>query len=333
MSHPEDTEPYDFVQRLPKTETHLHIEGALPFHLLQDLHPERYREPPASWAPDFKFVSFKQFEDELLDMALKWYKSPERYHEAAKGIFASLVEQNVKYLETSFHAGVIEYLDVPGPEILAAIKDAVPDNLEVRVFLGMLRNQYSEKMAPILDSCVNWEGLDGIDLHGVEVMPIEPWTERVWKAAREAGLETKAHAGEFGSADYVRDAIEKLGVRRIQHGVRAIEDAEVVSFAADVGATFDTCPISNVKLDVVASMRDHPIRRLSEAGIRCTISTDDPISFGNCLNDEYEALSSDLFDRKGLAQLARNGFEVALMDEEEKAPYLRELDKIIADNS
>ena len=85
MSHPEDTEPYDFVQRLPKTETHLHIEGALPFHLLQDLHPERYREPPASWAPDFKFVSFKQFEDELLDMALKWYKSPERYHEAAKG--------------------------------------------------------------------------------------------------------------------------------------------------------------------------------------------------------------------------------------------------------
>ena len=71
MSHPEDTEPYDFVQRLPKTETHLHIEGALPFHLLQDLHPERYREPPASWAPDFKFVSFKQFEDELLDMALK----------------------------------------------------------------------------------------------------------------------------------------------------------------------------------------------------------------------------------------------------------------------
>ena len=324
-----DSENLGFIRRLPKTETHLHIEGALPFSLLQEMDPEQFVVPPASWAPDFKFRSFEQFEDELLAMALQWFTSPERYHRAAQAVFEGLIEENVKYVETSFHAGIIEHLGVAGPEILHAIKEAIPDDLEVRVFMGMLRDQYSETMGPILDDCVKWEGLAGIDLHGVEVLPIEPWAERLWAAARDAGLTVKAHAGEFGGADYVRDAIEKLKVRRIQHGVRAIEDPDVVQLAKDVDATFDTCPISNVKLAVVETMEEHAIRPLFDAGVRCTISTDDPLSFGNQLNDEYEALASTSFSQGELARLARNGFEVALLTEEEKAPYLRELDTII----
>lgn len=324
-----DSENLEFIRNLPKTETHLHIEGALPFTLLQEMDPEQFVAPPASWAPDFKFHSFKQFEDELLAMALQWFTGPERYYQAARVIFEGLIEQNVKYLETSFHAGVIEFLGVEGREILNAIRAAIPDDLEVRVFMGMLRNHYNETMGPILDDCVNWEGLAGIDLHGVEALPIEPWAERLWATAREAGLTVKAHAGEFGDSQYVRDVIEKLKVRRIQHGVRAIEDPEVVQLAKDVDATFDVCPISNVKLAVVETMEDHPIRLLFDAGVRCTISTDDPLSFGNQLNDEYEALASSLFSQGELARLARNGFEVALLRDEEKAPYLHELDTII----
>ena len=319
----------DFIHRLPKTETHLHIEGALPYALLQSLDAERFSEPQACWAEDFKWACFEDFESHLIEHAMEWFTTPERYHEAAKVIFAGQLAQNVRYVETSFHAGMIEFLGIPGPEILAAIRSAVPAGLEVRVFMGMARNGYSEILAPVLEDCVNWEGLAGLDLHGVEYLPLEDWTPRLWEKARAAGLETKAHAGEFGPAGHVREAIEVLGTRRIQHGVRAIEDDAVVELAVASGATFDVCPLSNVKLNVVENLQAHPIRKLMGRGVRCTISTDDPFSFGNTVEDEYAALSEGLdFTHAELAGIAKNGFEVALVDERTRAQWIAEVDAL-----
>ncbi len=134
----------------------------------------------------------------------------------------------------------------------------------------------------------------------------------VWARLRAAGKVTKCHAGEFDGAERVREAIEVLGVRRIQHGVRAIEDPAVVRLAAERGVTFDVCPLSNVGLRVVPSLREHPIRRLMAAGVRCTVSTDDPLCFANSLNEEYAALAEELsFSRAELASVARAGWEVA----------------------
>ncbi len=319
----------DFIHRLPKTETHLHIEGALPCELLQKLDPEAFTEPQPCWASDFKWKCFEDFEAHLIDHAVQWFTTPERYHEAAQVIFAKHLEQNVRYVETSFHAGMIEFLGLPGPEIVNAIRSAAPEGLEVRVFMGMARNCYNDILAPVLEECVNWEGLAGIDLHGVEYLPLESWTPKLWEKARAHGLETKAHAGEFGPADHVREAIEVLGVRRIQHGIRAIEDDPVVELAIQSGATFDVCPISNVKLDVVENIEDHPIRQFFDRGLRCTVSTDDPFSFGNTVEDEYAALSGGLhFSNEELKQIAKNGFDVALVDESTRAQWIAELDTL-----
>ena len=222
---------------------------------------------------------------------------------------------------------MIEYLGISGPDILAAIRAAAPAELELRVFMGMSRDSYSAALAPVLEDCVNWEGLAGIDLHGVESLPLGEWTPKLWARARDAGLVTKAHAGEFGPAEHVRQALELLGVRRIQHGLRAVEDPAVVDLAVACGATFDLCPISNVKLDVVGRMEQHPIRALFDRGLRCTVSTDDPFSFGNTLEDEYAALSSALyFSHAELAQLAKNGFEVAQVDAATRARWMAEVD-------
>ena len=328
--HPSiSTETADFIHRLPKTETHLHIEGALPYALLQKLDPEKFAAPQACWAPDFKWPCFEDFESHLIEHAVQWFTTPERYHQAAKEIFAGHLAQNVRYVETSFHAGIIEFLGIPGPEILAAIRSAVPAGLEVRVFMGMARNSYNATLAPVLEECVNWDGLAGIDLHGVEYLPLEAWTPKLWEKARAHGLVTKAHAGEFGPATHVREAIEVLGVRRIQHGIRAVEDAEVVELAIQKGVTFDVCPISNVKLDVIDKLKDHPIRQFFDRGLRCTVSTDDPFSFGNTVEDEYAALSSGLgFANDELKQIARNGFEVAMVDEATRAQWIAEVDAV-----
>lgn len=320
-----------FIQSLPKTETHLHLEGALPLELLQRVRPEFRGRTPDSWAPNFKFADFAHFERELLDMAFSWFTSPEHYHEAAKLIFARHVAQNVRYVETSFASGGIEFLGFDGRAVLEAIRAAVPAGLEVRIFLGIHHDGAGGKMRAVLEDALTWPDLSGIDLHGFEDKPIEPWTRDYWAAARKAGKYTKAHAGEFMGADFVRFILDELNPHRIEHGVRAVEDASLVARLARAGVGLDVCPISNHKLMPGVALATHPIRTLFDAGVTVTVSTDDPISFGNTLTDDYVALAEQRgFSRRELAELARNGWRVADVAETVRAAAIAEIDSLVA---
>ena len=320
-----------FIQALPKTETHLHIEGALPYELLTAWDARRWPENPEFRARSYRYATFPDFEKILLDHALPWFTSAEHYHEAAKVIFAKHVAQNVRYVETSFHLPVTGFIKVPGPEIIAAIRSAAPAGLEVRVFAGMLRADIDGELRPTINRLHTWEGLAGVDLHGHEIMATPADTAAVWAGLRAAGKITKCHAGEFDGAARVREAIAVLGVRRIQHGVRAIEDPAVMKLAADTDTTFDVCPISNVGLQVFPTMQAHPIRRLMQAGVRCTVSTDDPLCFANSITEEYETLAAELaFTRTELAQVARNGWEIAAVPPATRAAMIATIDRIAA---
>ena len=321
----------DFIQALPKTETHLHIEGALPYELLTAWDPEQWPPDPLFRARSYRYTSFPDFERILLDHALPWFTNAERYYEAAKAIFAKHVAQNVRYVETSFHLPVTQVMKLPASEIVAAIRAAVPTGLEVRIFTGMLRSDIVGELRPVIEKLHTLEGLAGIDLHGHEIMPTPPETAAIWLRARDAGKITKCHAGEFDGAARVREAIEVLGVRRIQHGVRAIEDPAVVKLAADTGTTFDVCPISNIGLKVFPTIKEHPIRRLMLAGVRCTVSTDDPLCFANSIKEEYATLADELtFTRAELAQIASNGWEVADVPADVRKAMLAEIEKLVA---
>ncbi|HUR60020.1 MAG TPA: adenosine deaminase family protein [Opitutaceae bacterium] len=321
----------DFIQALPKTETHLHLEGALPYELLTAWQPEQWPPDPKFRARSYRYTSFPDFERILLDNALPWFVSAQRYHDAAKVMFAKHVAQNVRYVETSFHLPVTQFMKLPGPEIIAAVRSAVPEGLEVRIFAGMLRSDFGGDLRPTIDQLHTWDGLAGVDLHGYEQMPTHPDTAAVWAKLRAAGKVTKCHAGEFDGAARVREAIEQLGVTRIQHGVRAIEDPAVVKLAVERDVTFDLCPISNVGLKVVPSIQDHPIRRLMLAGVRCTVSTDDPLCFANTVNEEYETLAKELtFTRAELAQVARNGWDIADVAPATRKKMVADIDRIVA---
>lgn len=320
----------DFIQTLPKTETHLHVEGALPYELLTRWQPEKYPPDPRFRRADYRYETFPAFEHILLEHALPWFTTAERYYEATKVMFAKHVAQNVRYVETSFHLPVTKFINVPGPEIISAIRAAVPAALEVRIFTGMLRSDVAGDLRPTIDQLHTWDGLAGVDLHGFELMPTERDTAAIWTRLRAAGKVTKCHAGEFDGPARVREAIEMLGVTRVQHGVRAIEDPAVVRLAAERGVTFDVCPVSNVRLQVVPSMNAHPIRRLMQAGIRCTVSTDDPLCFANAVNEEYAALASDLqFSHAELAQVARNGWQIADVTPAARKAALDEINRLV----
>jgi adenosine deaminase len=321
----------EFVQALPKTETHLHIEGALPYELLTAWKPEQYPANPRFRQPDFRFASFTEFNDILLAHALPWFTSAERYHTAAKATFAKHVAGNVQYVETSFHLPVTQFIGVPGREIIAAIRAAVPAGLEVRIFAGMLRTDITGELRPVIDQLHTCDELAGVDLHGHEDLTTAPETAAVWEKLRRAGKVTKCHAGEFGGAAKVREAIELLGVTRIQHGIQAVDDPAVLRLAVERGVTFDVCPISNVRLRAVESWKAHPLRRLIDAGVRCTISTDDPLTFANEVGDEYLALAKELtFSRTELGQLARNGWEVASVSETRKQNAFAEIQRLVS---
>ena len=321
----------DFIQALPKTETHLHVEGALPYELLTERDPVQWPPHPPFRARSYRYTTFPDFERILLDHALPWFTSAEAYYEAGKVMFAHHVAQNVRYVETSFHLPITQFIRVPGPEIIAALRAAAPAGLEVRIYAGMLRSDLGGNLRPTIDQLHTWDELAGVDLHGFEQMPTHPDTAAVWAKLRAAGKVTKCHAGEFDGPARVREAIETLGVRRIQHGVRAIEDPAVVRLAAETGTTFDVCPISNIGLQVFPRMADHPLRQLLQAGIRCTVSTDDPLCFANTLSEEYETLAAELnFTRAELAQVARNGWEVAAVPDRTRQAMLAEIARVLA---
>ena len=315
-----------FIRALPKTETHLHIEGALPWELLHRIAPDRFAEPPASWNPGYRFADFHAFVASLIRMATTWFTSPDRYHEAACLVFRRLArEHNVRYVETSFASGVVEHLGLDGRAVAEAVRTAAEGLLDVRVVLGIHHLGYHDGTSDWLDDCVSWPHLDGIDLHGPETDPLGPWAADLWRRARERGLLTKAHAGEFDGASFVRRVLDELRVERIEHGVRSAGDPDLMRRLVAEDVVLDVCPVSNVKLGVATSYDDHPLRTLLEAGVRCTISTDDPLVFGQTLFDEYAMLAAAGHSHETLAHLAAEGFRAARA---EPAWIQRQLDAV-----
>lgn len=320
-----------FIRAIPKAETHLHIEGALPWSFLEQANPSKFLKEPHFRSSDFRYDNFEQFESILIEHALEVFASANDYHEVAASIFRSSLSRNVRYIETSFHAGMIEFLKIPGQEIVNAILSAAPDHMEVRVFLGISRNAHTEYLGPrINDAVESWDGLSGIDLHGPEDLPLESWTKPLWLKAKRNGLTVKAHAGEFGPASNIEYAITELGVKRIQHGVAARDSEELMQKLIDEDVFLDMCPISNYKLQVVEDWKDHPLKDFIDRGIKCTISTDDPLSFNNSLIDEYETCINQLnLSIDQLVSLAKNGFRASNLSSDEKLSFFNEIDQLL----
>jgi len=324
-----------FVRELPKTETHLHMEGACPYELLQAKDPVKYVDSPVFWDDDFRYESFDQFMEWYAEYCMTFFISAQRYHDAAKIVLENCVAQGCRYVETSFHLPVLLSIQDSGPVLLDAIRSAAPNGLELRIFAGMCHDDYKDAGLELIEECLTWESLDGIDLHGPEYIPLEPWTADVWARARQAGKFTKAHAGEFMGADFMDLVLDELKVSRIEHGVRSVENPATVQRLIEEEVALDVCPISNLKLavDGVTSMAAHPIRRLFDAGVTVTINSDDPLFFGNRLSEEYFALNQELnFTLEELARIAGNGFKVALLDEHKREKYHNELAAFCGEN-
>lgn len=197
-----------------------------------------------------------------------------------------------------------------------------------------LQRQYSEDEAlETLDSMKGHEEqVIALGMGGPELGNPPAKFRNVYAEARARGLRTTIHAGEEGDASYVRDALEILGVDRIDHGVRAEEDDALIDELVRRQTTLTVCPLSNVRLRVFDRIEDHNIARLLRRNLRVTVNSDDPSYFGGYLNDNLHACceAHSLSDAEQI-QLLRNSFTGAFLPEHQIELYLTELDQTLAD--
>jgi adenosine deaminase len=318
-----------FIQKLPKAEFHLHLEGAVDWSLAQACAPD-LPETPHWWHADYRFPDFTDFENAMRAMFHPVLTSPERFHQVAQMVFDTLAQQNVRYVEVSFSADPPRYADIL-PEIVQAIHEAAPATMIVKVIGALNRRR---PIAPgrdaLADRLLAIPGLDGCDIHGDErTGKPSPFAE-FFQAAHQRWQIVKAHAGEICGADSVRETLDTLRVNRIEHGTRSLEDRALMQRLIDEQITLDMCPTSNVRLRVVDSYAAHPIADWLRRGLRVTVNTDDPTLFNCTLTGELHALVTHLgMTHAELAQLQKNGFAAAVIPDAMRQSLFAEIDALL----
>lgn len=323
----------DWLQRLPKVELHLHLEGAIPLDALSEL-LSKYGErvSPEALGEKFLYRDFPHFLD-----AWMWKNGYIREYEdftfIAAAVAEDLAQQNVRYVE-AFHSpgdfAMLHGLEVP--RITAAVSEGIArhsDRIEVRLIADLTRDFGPERGAGWLEELASSKELPviGIGIGGSEhAFPPEPY-ETVYERARELGLRTTAHAGEAAGAESVWGALRSLRVDRIGHGTRAFEDPDLVDYLREHRVPVEMCPISNVRTGVVSAVASHPVRDFFDRGLLVSVNTDDPKMFQTSLDGEYRALIEELsFTRHDVLALIENGIESSWADEPTRAKLRYELD-------
>jgi adenosine deaminase len=174
----------------------------------------------------------------------------------------------------------------------------------------------------------------GVGLDSAEVGNPPAKFKRVFARAREAGLFLTAHAGEEGPAAYVWEALDLLGVGRIDHGNRSLDDQALVTRLAREQLALTVCPLSNLRLRVVDELVHHPLRRMMDKGLMVTLNSDDPAYFGGYVNDNYRAVSDALaLGRDEIIAIVRNSVQASLMSPPEKAKLQAEINRVLAETT
>jgi len=323
------------INALPKAELHIHIEGSLEPSMMLDLATRNKLTLPFSSREEvLAAYQFDQLQDflNLYYQGMSVLRSRVDFRDLATAYLARAAADNVKHVEIFFDPQGHLPRGVAFDDVLGGLNDALDDaarNLGISghlimCFLRHLDEVDAERMLDL--ALAHKDRIIGIGLDSSELGHPPRKFKNVFRRARDQGFHLVAHAGEEGPPDYVWEAIEILGVDRIDHGNRALEDPELARRIARDKIPLTVCPLSNLRLCVVDDMREHPIRRMLEAGLIATVNSDDPAYFGGYVNENFQALDTalDLTDDEVIA-LARNSFEAAFIAPDEKARALARL--------
>jgi adenosine deaminase len=318
------------IQAAPKTELHLHLEGAIPLETLYALIQRQGGDPSVNSIEDLEqkltYTDFAHF-IELWIWKNTFITEEQDFETIAYQVLRNLSEQNVKYVEAFYSPGDYTHkgLTVQGiTEYLIKGKERARQDFGIRceLIVDIVRGDGVEVGMQRLDETEPYlgKGLIGIGLGGSEhKFPADPYAP-VYKEAKRRGFRLTAHAGEAVGPPSIWAVIRKLGCERIGHGVRANEDPVLVAYLKEHQIPLELCVVSNVRTRVCESVESHPIRQYYNEGLMVTVNSDDPVMFNTTLTHEYLMLAQHLnFAINDLRQLTLNGIDAAFLSEKEKA--------------
>ncbi|MCH4159834.1 MAG: adenosine deaminase [Bifidobacterium sp.] len=323
----------DAIRTMPKAELHLHIEGTLEPELAYELADRNNIQLPFSGLDDlrqrYKFTNLQSFLD-LYYQLMSVLRTADDFRDLVLAYMAKANEAGVVRSEIFFdpQVHVENGLDI----------DTVLDGLLSGMILGrerygissglipcIVRDKPVESAAQIVESLAHRsDELLGLGLDSAELgYPPQLFSE-VFDRARDLGLHLVAHAGEEGPADYVKQAIYDLKVERIDHGIRSVEDLELLEILKERNMPLTCCPLSNLKLQVVNKLSELPLQQLITSGVQLTINSDDPAYFGGYIADNFDALADIGFTLSQLARMGENSLRAAFWGETERDNMLKQ---------
>ena len=320
----------------PKVELHLHLEGAAPPAFIRGLAKAKHMNIDGIFDA-YGGYAYRDFWDflKVYEAATEALQSPEDYHRLTLAVLEESAASGVIYCETFLSPDFCGGRDLGAwREYLHAIREAADIaeknmGIVLRGIVTPIRHFGPDKARETAVCAAETAGdwIVGFGLAGDEKIGKPKDFRWSFDAAREAGLRLTAHAGEWGGPSSVRDAIHDLGVERIGHGVRAIEDLALVDEIAEKGIVLEVCPGSNIALGLYPDWRAHPIGQLYDRGVKVTVSTDDPPFFHTTMAREYDRLAEAFdWDDGVFDTIARTSINAAFCDTKTRERILKRLE-------
>jgi adenosine deaminase len=327
----------------PKVELHRHLEGSLRLDTMLDVARQHGITIPADVLRLSNLVqvqeedkfTFQNFLAKFNTLRL-FYRSPDVIHRITFEAIEDAAKDNVKYMELRFTPVALSRAErFPLHDVIDWVMTSAQDaskkcGVIVRLIASVNRHEstdLAEQVAWLAAEHIK-DGLVALDLAGNEAEFSTKPFQGIFKEAKQAGLHVTIHAGEWGPASNVKDAIEGFDAERIGHGVRAFEDDHVIAMLSERGTACEVCITSNYQSGVVKSLESHPLMRMLEAGINVTLNTDDPSISRITLSHEYYTACEDLhMSQSTLRQRILAAAQAAFLAEDEKEIFVKQLKK------
>ncbi len=332
----------NFINNLPKAELHLHIEGSFEPELMFKIAQRNAIKIPFNSVAEikeaYKFNCLQDFLD-IYYQGAQVLQTEEDFFDLTFSYLQKCNAQNVRHTEIMFDPQTHTERGIPFKTVINGIvkaqekaeRDFGITSLLIMSYLRHLSEADAfktlEESLPFKDkiTCV---GLDSSEKGN----PPSKF-KNVFKKSMEIGYIPVAHAGEEGDADYVWEALDILKIKRIDHGNNSLQDKELITEIVKRDLALTVCPLSNTALQVVSDLKDHPLKKMMQLGLKVTINSDDPAFFGGQVNTNYIEIQKALnLSKKNLYELAKNSFQYSFLDTDTKQKYLNELETYYANN-
>lgn len=336
MSAPGSAVADGHLRAMPKAELHIHIEGSLEPGMMFGLARRngvslRYSSVEEA-RKAYDFTDLQSFLD-LYYEGMRVLVHERDFYELTRAYLEKAASQGVRHAEIFFDPQAHTERGVSFETALTGIRRALVEGhkrlgVSSHVILCFLRHLSAEEaMRTLQQALPHKDWIVGVGLDSSEAGHPPQDFEAVFSEAAGHGFLRVAHAGEEGPPEYIRQALDVLGVVRIDHGVRCMEDPGLVKRLKREQVPLTVCPLSNVKLRVFPSIQEHPVKRMLDGGLCVTVNSDDPAYFGGYVADNFLAVRDGLgFTREDCRKVAENSFRASFLGEGQKRRLLAELD-------